>query len=211
VTTSATPPAIAEQQPGIGTVTVNGVVVDSTVTSTPTSVVLAAHGVTMKVSVMANGHAVAVASDGKITLGEAGNLSVTIAGFDAGTAATVWGFSTPTLLDRITIDATGSGAGEFALPASMAAGDHTLVVTGTSASGRTVTMALGIVVTATKALTAADGPAPKSHGGGAWWWLIPGAAFAALILALLIVWWRRRNGDRLAGGFRRDLSLPVIK
>jgi hypothetical protein len=189
---AAIPPAIAEQQPGIGTVLLNGVVVNSTVTSTPTSVVLAAHGVTMKVSVMANGHAVAVASDGKITLGEAGSLSVTISGFNVATAATVWGFSTPTLLDRITIGATGSGDGQFALPASMVAGDHTLVVTGTSASGRTVTMALGIVVTATKALTAADSPAPKSHGGGAWWWLIPGAAFAALVLAFVIVWRRRR-------------------
>jgi hypothetical protein len=192
VTKSATPPTIAEQQPGIGTVLLNGVVVDSTVTSTPTSVVLTAHGVTMKVSVMANGHAVSVASDGKITLGEAGNLSVTISGFNAATAATVWGFSTPTLLDRITIGATGSGAGQFALPASIAAGDHTLVVTGTSASGRTVTMALGIVVTATKALTAADSPAPTSHGGGAWWWLIPGAVFAALVLAFVIIWRRRR-------------------
>ena len=85
-------------------------------------------------------------------------------------------------------------------------------MTGTSASGRTVTMAIGIVVTATKALTAAGSPAPKSHGGGAWWWwLIPGAAFAALSLALLVVWWRRRNGDRLASGSRRDLSLPVTK
>ncbi len=125
----------------------------------------------------------------------------------------MWACSTPTLLDRITIGATGSGAAQFAFPVSMAAaGDHTLVVTGTSASGRTVTMAIGIVVTATKALTAAGSPAPKSHGGGAWWWwLIPGAAFAALSLALLVVWWRRRNGDRLASGSRRDLSLPVTK
>ncbi len=119
----------------------------------------------------------------------------------------MWGFSTPTLLNRITIGATGSGAAQFALPVSITAGDHTLVVTGTSASGRTVTMAIGIVVTATKALTAAGSPAPKSHGGGTWW-LIAGAAFAALVLALLIVWWRRRSP---ASGLRRDLSVPVTK
>ena len=91
----------------------------------------------------------------------------------------------------------------------MQAGDHTLVVTGTGADGRTVTMAIGIVVTNTVA-KAAGNPAPKPHGG-AWRWLIPVGAFAALILAFLIVWRRRRNGDRTSTGFRGGLSHPVAK
>jgi hypothetical protein len=203
-----TPPSVTEAPVGAGAVTVNGVVMHSTVTSHASRVVLAADGLTLQVATVEHGHEAPARAHNEIWVHREGELYVSISGFKTGTIATVWGFSTPTLLGHLTIHATHDSSGQLTLPASMRAGAHTLVVTGTAASGKHTKMAMGIRVTdsasATTPTTTTTPPvtpatAPRasalSHGGGMWWWPILGLTLVGLLAAAYLLARRRRYDE----------------
>ena len=172
--------------------TISGLGVDSTLTATGTTVDLAGHGLDMQLTVTLNGHDVTLSADHVVRVPQQGALRVAIRGFKPGTPATVWGFSTATMLTRLTIAADRSGVQAFTLPASMLPGPHTLVVTGTSAQGQAATMSVGILVTAPSAVTQSAGVVVPA-AGVSWWWLLVGAAVLGLGLFFLV--WRRRKQD----------------
>ena len=87
-----------------------------------------------------NGTPVTLSPTHIITVTRQGNLHVTLSGFKPGTTATVWGFSTPTMLTTLTITPTQDGSEGFTLPASMLPGNHTLIVNGTAANGKAALM-----------------------------------------------------------------------
>lgn len=181
-----------EQPKGTGAVTISGVTVDSTLSSTGTTVDLAGHGLDMQLTVTLNGQDVTLSNDHIVRVPQEGALRVAIRGFKPGTPATVWGFSTATMLTRLTIAADRSGVQAFTLPASMRPGEHTLVVAGTSAEGKPATMSVGILITAPSAVTQSAGVVGPP-AGDSWWWLLALAAAVGFGFFLLV--WRRRKKD----------------
>ena len=99
-------------------------------------IMLTGQGLTIRVAATVNGYAASLPSSHTITVQQGGHLHVSVDGFKAGTTASVWGFSNPVILTRLSIDASQVAAQDFALPASMQPGNHTLVVSGTSSDGK---------------------------------------------------------------------------
>ena len=100
------------------------------------------------------------------------------------------------MLTKLTITSTQDGAQGFDLPASMLAGNHTLVVTGTAADGKAAQMKVGIMITAPTQKVLGPVPAAASSSSTNWlWWMLPFVALAAFAPLLFIVWRRRRRED----------------
>ncbi len=69
-------------------------------------------------------------------------------GFKPGTRVTVWVFSTPVKVAQPQVRADRSAESQFMLPAQIQPGQHMLLAAGTSATGASVTMKIGFVVSA---------------------------------------------------------------
>ena len=177
--------------------TLNGAAVASKLTRTSTRLVLTSGGLTLELAALIDGHEVMLPAGSFFTAVQGGQLHVWLKGFKAATAATVWGFSTPVMLTKLTIDSAHNGEAGFTLPASMEPGNHMLVVSGTAANGKPATMAVGLVIKAAAAAPSSPVVAPvagKNSGSGvAWlWWVLGALGLAGLILFLV---WRRRRED----------------
>jgi LPXTG-motif cell wall-anchored protein len=96
------------------------------------------------VSLVVKDAAGATVSDGA-TLAGGAKLSVTADGFTSGETVTITVQSTPVVLATVTADGSGVITTTVTLPASLAAGDHTLTVTGATS---TATASLAFVVVA---------------------------------------------------------------
>lgn len=89
---------------------------------------------------------------GGTTHAPGGTLTVEVTNLLPGSTAEVYVHSDPVHLGTLTADSTGTARGSFTLPADLAAGDHTVRVTGTDSSGNPRTWSYAITVAA-----AADG------------------------------------------------------
>ena len=116
-----------------------------------------------------------------IQLDANGQIFVEGTGFEPGTMADVWIFSTPTYLGSVEVAADGTFTGRFPL-GSVAPGDHVVQVNGTTADGETRSANLGVVVRANVTLPVT--------GDAAWIVVI----YVALLLSLIgaIFWLRSR-------------------
>lgn len=83
----------------------------------------------MLASAGANGSSAALGADGVLMLAPGGRVGAAMAGFPAASEGQIQLFSTPTLLGRFITDANGVFAGDFAIPAGLLSGRHTLVFT----------------------------------------------------------------------------------
>ncbi|MBO3094827.1 fibronectin type III domain-containing protein [Cellulomonas dongxiuzhuiae] len=100
------------------------------------------------------------AAAGRVVIAPDGSVTVTGSGFAPGELVDVWLFSTPVLLGTVRVGDDGTFAARFALPAGVAAGQHTLQLNGTTADGALASVASGVLVEA--APVAAPVPAPAS-------------------------------------------------
>ena len=116
-----------------------------------------------------------------IQLDANGQIFVEGTGFQPGTMADVWIFSTPTYLGSVEVSADGTFTGRFPL-GSVAPGDHVVQVNGTTADGATRSANLGVVVRANVALPVTGDAA----------WIV--VVYLALLLSLIgaIFWLRSR-------------------
>ena len=73
-------------------------------------------------------------------------VSLTGEGFAPNTTVNVWLNSTPILLGTAQVDADGKFDSEFAIPAELAGGHHTLTFVGISAKGSEVRTSVGVVI-----------------------------------------------------------------
>ena len=73
-------------------------------------------------------------------------VSFTGEGFAPNTTVNVWLNSTPILLGTAQVDADGKFDSEFAIPAELAGGHHTLTFVGISAKGSEVRTSVGVVI-----------------------------------------------------------------
>ena len=185
---------LQESKPGTATVTDDGTPVSSTLSSSGGTVKVVAHnGLTLTVAAQQNGSTLPLGADGVVEVGPGGQLWVTVTGFGQQSGVTFWSIGDQAQLAAAQTDATGAAATSILVPADLAPGVRTLVVSGVDAQGRTVTMQVGIRVTGTRSASAG------SSAVSSWWvWLL------AALLLLLVGWWfviarrRRREDERAA-------------
>jgi len=110
-------------------------------------------------------------------------------GFMAGTLASVWLFSEPTLMATVTVDDNGDFSSEFLVDARLIApGEHTLQVQGVGNDGLLKAANLGVLVEQPVVLT--------SEGASSWLFWVVGVLLLALLLILFFVLARRRRSER---------------
>lgn len=110
-------------------------------------------------------------------------------GFMAGTLASVWLFSEPTLMATVTVDDNGEFSSEFLVDARLIApGEPTLQVQGVGQDGLVKAANLGVVVEQPVALT--------SEGASSWLLWVVGLLLLALLITLFFFLARRRNRER---------------
>ena len=105
-------------------------------------------------------------------------------GFAPNTKIIVWIFSDPTLLGEVTTDENGEFSGQLAVPASLAAGQHTVQLNGTSKNGETRSVSVGVEVVDTDTTDATGSSSSSSTSTSA---AITSAVVASVLFASLIV------------------------
>jgi LPXTG-motif cell wall-anchored protein len=164
----------------------------SSLTAGSTGVTLTSGGLSMWVSAYVNGKNVPLHSSTTVVVEKGGRMHVKVAGFLPGSKVTIWGHSTPVELASFTATTSGTIEHEFTLPESIAVGDHTLVVEGTSDQNQPTSMQVGIRVV-DKAASAASSVTSNAN----WWWLV---VLALIVIAILFfVLWRRRRREHEEG------------
>jgi hypothetical protein len=138
-------------------------------------------------------------------------FDVSVSGLMPDSDASVWIFSTPTLLGEGTADAAGALSGAYRIPMSVTTGDHTVQLNGLAPDGtlRSAEVKIEVLPAATDDTDPADGStdddsasgSPTDGNGSLPTGLILMAAFAGLILAAGLVMKRRR---RSTAGTRTD-------
>ena len=120
-----------------------------------------------------------------ITITQGSQATSTGEGFLAGTIASVWLFSEPTLMATMTVGEDGTFSTNFLIDSTyIPAGEHTLQVQGVGEDGFIRAANLGVLVQEPSTLTS------ESATGLLWWVLI--AVVAVLVAVTLIVVVRRR-------------------
>jgi predicted RNA-binding protein with TRAM domain len=187
---SPTPQSTLTVAPGTGSVLQDGTAVHSSLTAGKTGVSLTSGGLTMWVAAVSHGKDLPLDASTTVVVHKGGTMHVKVSGFLPGSQVTIWGHSTPVQLDTFAVDSTGTIERTFTLPRSMAVGDHTIIVEGTSVQKEQASMQVGIrIVAAGSSSTANDG----------WWWwllLLVLAAIAALLIVARRVRRRRREEGR---------------
>lgn len=105
-------------------------------------------------------------------------------GFAPNTKIIVWIFSDPTFLGEVTTDENGEFSGQLAVPASLAAGQHTVQLNGTSKNGETRSVSVGVEVVDTDTTDATGSSSSSSTSTSA---AITSAVVASVLFASLIV------------------------
>jgi titin len=143
-------PANANLRPGQVRVLVGGERTTVKQSSNPSAgtVTLKGRGWSGTFGEKSGGNAVPLGESGVLDLTAGDRLSVSMKGYRAGSSAGVAILSAPVQVGSMTVSASGTLSGTFAVPASVPAGRHTLQVNGYTASGELRSVALGITVSA---------------------------------------------------------------
>lgn len=88
-----------------------------------------------------------ISASGDLVITSTAGVTVTLSGLKPGTWVDVYINSDRVLLGKVLVGASGSVSATLPLPAGIALGAHTVQVAGTSASGKVVSAALGVLVT----------------------------------------------------------------
>ena len=144
-TTTIPAPDAPAASPGEAGATVDGEEVDATVTRADNSLVVAAGGINATIyGTTADGQRIALNTDGNLVLENGDFVVVAADGYRAGTEVEVWLRSTPKMLGTVTVDASGAVKGTFEVPASVEAGDHRVLLSGTTKSGGDSVLGVGL-------------------------------------------------------------------
>lgn len=188
--TPATPKSTLEVKPGTGSVLLGGATARSTLTAGKTGVTLSSGGLSVWVAAIVHGDDVALHSTTTVVVERGGRMHVLVSGFLPGSQVTIWGHSNPVQLATFTVSSTGAVKRTVILPEAIRAGNHTIIVSGTSAAKKQASMQVGIKVVDHGSTTPT--PAPAN-----WWWLVLLVLVVLVLIAvlLLILWRRRRRED----------------
>jgi hypothetical protein len=128
---------------------VDGVPIPVTLTPNQTNTGLVVDGdgftITLKAS-NDNGEESNLTSDGKLILSTSNLATFSGTGFAANSNVVIWLFSDPSELGTVITDSNGSFEGSLPLPSQISVGEHTVQLNGTTGSGESRSVAVGVVV-----------------------------------------------------------------
>lgn len=123
-----------------------------------------------------------------------GSLRIVASGLLPNSVIRAWLYSEPRDLGVFDLDPYGEFLGEFAIPADLEPGNHTLKIVGPTSAGEIVTIAVEVFVApaelAAAPRLAETAPQPAIATTTSWWWLW--LVLLAIVLAAVIVFWRRQ-------------------
>ncbi|SEJ65465.1 hypothetical protein [Demequina mangrovi] len=139
--------ATPELEPAVTEMLVDGSPVKPAVTAAGNEVGIEGGGIRIGIVARnADGSERELTADGALIMVNDGIVTVSGEGLLPGSTADVWAFSTPTFIGSVIVGADGTFTQDFAVPSTLAAGEHTLQVNGVNAAGETVSAQTGILV-----------------------------------------------------------------
>jgi hypothetical protein len=166
---------------------VDGVPIPVTLTPNQTNTGLVVDGdgftITLKASTD-NGEESNLTSDGKLILSTSNLATFSGTGFAANSNVVIWLFSDPSELGTVITDSNGSFEGSLPLPSQISVGEHTVQLNGTTSSGESRSVAVGVVV--------ADDAEQAGNSPPFILWIF-GIALGVFIFWMIL--WRRRKSD----------------
>jgi hypothetical protein len=94
-----------------------------------------------------DGTIITPSADGRFTLSNGSDLSLSVAGFEAGAEVEIWLYSDPTFIGVGVADENGAVPVTVEITEAMESGDHHLVVSGRSYTGDEITVATPVTIT----------------------------------------------------------------
>lgn len=126
---------------------IDGESVPVDVRTTPTSMTLTYKNASLEVKCFdENGSELALSRDNRFTLRQGDTVKVVATGFLPASSINVAVFSDPVALGTVTVDEQGKASQLWSIPNSIAAGEHTLVISGDLAGVDNTVFGLRIVV-----------------------------------------------------------------
>lgn len=184
-TTTIPAPDAPDAEPGSAAATVNGEVVEGTISRLNNTLVVDVAGIKAVISgINSEGAVVALDEEGNLRLDKNDLISIEASGFSAGAGVELWVFSTPFKLAEVTAGSDGRVSGTYPLPASVDPGSHRIVLKGQDAKGDDVVAGVGLYV------------GQPFEGGGVSPWVIWTPVTLAIGFALIIPATRRRRKQR---------------
>lgn len=181
-TTTVAAPDAPDAAPGEAGATVDGEAIDVAVERSDNALVVSAADVTATVyGIDAAGGRVALDADGNLRLEEGDSVAVEASGYEPGSDVDIWLRSTPVQLGVRTADSSGAVSGRFAVPSSVDAGDHRVILSGLTAAGGKSVIGVGLRI----------GAYEKESGLNKWLIILP--LVLATMLALVIPTTARRR------------------
>jgi hypothetical protein len=210
--TSSTTPVDSPVVPGSAALSVDCEDTSHVLSSSSSGLLVTGSGLSLELASAKSGSTLNIDSQSVLTVERDTPLSATVTGFEAGTVASFWVFSTPTMLGQSTVSQGFSATQGFSLPTDLPDGDHTLVVTGTTTDGHHARIAIGFVLTSEPTPTAIaqeDKHSTVTHHtvlktvssaspfgvialAG---WIIFGLVVLLVIFWIIFAWRRRRRDD----------------
>jgi hypothetical protein len=141
-----TPPSIGVAAPGEAAVTVGNETQSATVERSDNQLTVTAGKLSATLGGMnQDGGNKALDADGNVRLKSGDVVRIKLAGFDPGSTAEAWLFSTPQLMGSAKVGPDGIMVFNFAIPQNVSQGSHRLAIVA-AVDGKPVTLAVGIKV-----------------------------------------------------------------
>lgn len=184
-TTTIPAPDAPNAEPGTAAATVNGEVVNGTISRLNNTLVVDVAGIKAVISgINKDGAVVALDEEGNLRLEKNDLISIEASGFSAGAGVELWVFSTPFRLADVTAGSDGRVSGTYPLPSSVDPGSHRIVLKGQDAKGDNVVAGVGLYI------------GQPFDGQGVSPWVIWTPVSFAIAFALIIPATRRRRKQR---------------
>ena len=182
VTTTIPAPDAPAAAPGEAGATVDGEKVATDVKRADNALLVSAGEINTTVYAMdGEGSRIPLDIDGNIRVNGQDSVVVESTGYTPATEVEVWLHSTPIRMAVLIADSMGRVGGKFPVPASISKGDHRVVLSGRSTSGKAVVIGIGLRI----------GSYGKESNVGRW--VIIGTIVLAVIVALVIPTTTRRR------------------
>lgn len=186
-TTTVPAPVAPGASPGTAASTVDGKEVPTKVSRLDNQLVIEAAGVKVHVyAVTKDAETVALDAEGVLAISGDDTVVFDAEGYQPGGDVDVWLNSTPVKLGTTTADGDGRVSGQYAVPAAVDAGDHRVVLAGTTKSGGDSVIGVGLRI----------GEYGKESNVSRW--IILSTIILAIFLALLLPTTARRRRNRAA-------------
>jgi hypothetical protein len=145
-TTTTQPPAPAVKG-GDGVIEVDGVLEKAVVTRSGNRFTVSAGNITATLTGLSNsGEIVPLDGDGAVRLSTSEMFELDVKGFEASSGVDVWMYSSPMKLGTLKVSTTGIASERYSIPSQVGTGQHRIVLRGTEATGKNVSIAFGMFV-----------------------------------------------------------------